>query len=92
MKQSNHRVVTFKADATLIESLQDVPNRSEFIRSAIIAALEGACPLCKGTGILTSSQQKHWREFARNHPVEECNDCHERHLVCEKERKGKTSK
>ncbi|MFW6286794.1 MAG: CopG family transcriptional regulator [Candidatus Sumerlaeota bacterium] len=86
MKQPNQHVVTFKADDALIESLSSVPNRSEFIRSAIVAALEGACPLCMGTGILTPSQRDHWREFARNHPVEECSDCHELHLVCRKDK------
>ena len=57
-------------------------NRSEFIRSAILAAIDGACPLCKGTGILTPDQRRHWNAFAKNHSLEQCADCRAVHLVC----------
>ncbi|NLK08960.1 MAG: CopG family transcriptional regulator [Firmicutes bacterium] len=75
-------VITFKVDATLSKAMEGIPNRSEFIRSAISAALNGACPLCRGTGTLTLEQQRHWRAFAENHRVERCEDCHSYHLVC----------
>jgi len=78
-------VITFKVDTSLSEAMRGIPNRSEFIRAAITAALDSACPLCKGTGILTSDQRKHWNAFASNHSVEECADCHAFHLVCEAE-------
>ncbi len=80
MKQE---IVTFKADSTLLEALRDVGNRSEFIRSAILAALDSACPLCRGTGILTPEQRRHWQIFSTNHTLEECGDCHAVHLVCD---------
>lgn len=76
-------VITFKVDAALNEALEGVPNRSEFIRKAILAALDGTCPLCKGTGTLTPDQQKHWREFAQDHTIAECDDCHTLHLICD---------
>ncbi len=75
-------IVTFKADRSLLEALRGVPNRSDFIRSAILAALENACPLCLGTGILTPNQRRHWEAFAADHAVRECSKCHEFHLVC----------
>jgi len=75
-------VVTFKVDETLLEAMKGIPNRSGFIRSALLAALENACPLCKGTGILTPKQNDHWQRFAKDHMIEECDDCHEMHLVC----------
>lgn len=78
-------VVTFKADTSLLEALRGVSNRSEFIRSAILTALNSFCPLCGGTGVLTPNQQRHWHEFARHHPWRECEDCHEVHLVCAQE-------
>ncbi len=77
-----HQVVTFKADEKLLAAMADIPNRSEFIRSAILAALDGVCPLCHGNGVLSPSQRRHWKEFARSHVVTECGDCKERHLVC----------
>ena len=82
MRRSKNAIVTFKADESLAEALQSLPNRSEFIRSAILAALDNACPLCRGTGILTPDQKKHWAGFAADHALQECVECHEWHLVC----------
>lgn len=76
-------IITFKADRPLLEALERVPNRSEFIRSAILAALEDVCPLCRGRGTLSAAQQNHWQAFATHHGVEQCDDCHEIHLVCD---------
>ncbi|MFO0840337.1 MAG: CopG family transcriptional regulator [Phycisphaerae bacterium] len=75
-------IVTFKADRSLLDALAGVPNRSEFIRNAVLAALQSVCPLCNGTGIMTPDQRRHWDAFARDHAVRECRDCHERYLVC----------
>lgn len=75
-------IVTFKVDESLAEALKMIPNRSEFIRTAIAAALDNNCPLCQGTGIMTLEQQKHWTEFVANHSVEKCNQCDAVHLVC----------
>jgi hypothetical protein len=80
--QRKRDIITFKADEPLRRALEGVPNRSEFIRSAILAAIDGACPLCKGTGILTPDQRRHWKAFAKNHSLEQCADCHAAHLVC----------
>ena len=80
-------VITFKADESLSEAMQGIPNRSEFIRSAILAALESTCPLCKGTGLLTPDQRRHWDTFAAKHSVVECDRCSAVHLVCVDEAK-----
>lgn len=78
-------IVTFKADRSLLEALAGVSNRSEFIRSAVFAALENICPMCKGRGLLTPNQKTHWQAFAADHGLAECDDCHEWHLVCKSE-------
>ncbi len=75
-------VVTFKVDPALMEALKGIPNRSAFIRDSILAALENTCPLCSGVGFLSPDQKRHWESFARDHSVEECDDCHALHLVC----------
>jgi hypothetical protein len=75
-------IVTFKVDLPLWDAMRGIENRSEFIRSAILSALDSVCPLCKGSGILTPDQRKHWDTFAKNHALEECEDCHAVHLVC----------
>ena len=81
-KNGKHEIVNFKADASLLAALKGMPNRSEFIRSAVLAALESTCPLCMGTGILTPHQRRHWEALTDDHSLEECNSCHEYHLVC----------
>lgn len=89
MKRQKSGIITFKTDAALVEALRGIPNRSEFIRGAVLSALENACPLCRGTGVFTPEQKRHWATFARAHAVTECGDCHALHLVC---RKGGTNR
>jgi len=76
------QIITFKAEEALVEAMEDIPNRSEFIRSAILAALDGVCPLCHGTGVLNTNQQRHWEEFSHTHRFERCDDCDEGKIVC----------
>jgi len=89
MAQNRKEVITFKADDSLLEAMKGIQNRSEFIRSAILTALDNTCPLCKGTGILTPDQKRHWQKFANNHSVQECEECHELHLVCKTQSSAK---
>ena len=89
MKKRKGEIITFKADESLLDAMKGIPNRSEFIRSAVLSALESVCPLCKGTGILTPRQKEHWDRFSIDHLLKECDDCHEIYLVCiKKRRKG----
>jgi len=83
--RKKREIITFKVDESLAGAMLGIGNRSEFIRAAILHALENGCPLCKGTGILTPDQRRHWDSFAVNHSVEECGDCHALRLVCEAE-------
>lgn len=84
MKIANGKdqIVTFKADQTLLEALRGVPNRSEFIRTAILSALDSSCPLCGGTGTLTPNQRSHWEAFTHDHKLRQCGECRETHLEC----------
>lgn len=75
-------IISFKADQSLLDAMKTIPNRSEFIRSAVMMALESSCPLCGGTGLLTPHQREHWNEFKQDHSLNECTDCREYHLVC----------
>ena len=90
MARQKNEVITFKVDQVLSKAMQTIPNRSEFIRSAILAALENACPLCLGSGILSVEQRVHWEKFAAGHSIKKCPDCH-LHLGCSlPENNGKT--
>jgi len=79
-------VITFKADRSLLDALEGIENRSKFIRSALLAALDNTCPLCKGSGLLTPNQKRHWAAFSASHDLSRCDDCHEVHLICHNER------
>jgi len=78
-----NEIITFKVDDSLAQIIHRLPNKSEFIRQAVMAALENTCPLCQGTGSLSPEQKKHWDEFASHHQIETCDDCHAVHIHCE---------
>lgn len=80
-RRTKSEIITFKADPSLYRALQHIPNRSEFIRSAIQSALENTCPVCGGAGFLTGTQRDHWNEFMTSHREKDCVDCH-LHLEC----------
>ncbi|GAB4281503.1 MAG: hypothetical protein Kow0029_26650 [Candidatus Rifleibacteriota bacterium] len=74
--------VTFKVDPNLLQILQSMPNRSEFIRSAILNALEHVCPLCSGTGVLSPAQKNCWDKFSRNHEIKKCAESDQIRILC----------
>jgi hypothetical protein len=76
-------IISFEADAGLARILGKVPNRSEFIRSAVLSALDSACPLCGGTGTLSVDQRRHWQSFQDHHRLERCDDCRAVRVVCD---------
>ncbi len=76
-------LVSFKVEAALAERIDRMPNKSEFIRNAILAALDNTCPLCQGTGVLSPEQREHWERFTTHHHVQRCADCHAVYLSCE---------
>lgn len=77
------QVITFKVDKSLQETLNRIPNKSEFIRNSILEALGNKCPLCGGTGILNESQKQHWEHFMEHHTLETCSECNQVHIKCE---------
>lgn len=85
MGRTKGETITFKVDEAMSKALAGIANRSDFIRSAILAALGNACPLCNGTGTLSVSQRLHWNEFSRHHRLSTCTECLEPHLICDHE-------
>ncbi len=88
-QKTPQEVITFKADESLLRAMKGIRNRSEFIRTAILSALDSICPVCMGTGVLTKCQQEHWESFTRSHSTEECEECSSVHLVCASGKGGK---
>ena len=85
MSRKKNDVITFKVDEALLEAMKGIENRSDFIRSAILSALDNTCPLCRGSGKLTPDQLEHWKRFAIHHPLKECKDCSAVILECDHE-------
>lgn len=81
-EDKKNTVVTFKAEEELLAALEKLPNKSEFIRSAILNALEETCPLCGGAGFLNEKQRKHWKSFAREHTLRRCGRCDSLSIEC----------
>ena len=94
MKSKKHEIITFKADADLLEALKGIPNRSEFIRNSILAALENICPFCNGAGFLTQHQKAYLEDFFVDHTLEACDQCAdgEAHLTCANRSNGEEEK
>ncbi len=82
MKKNKQEIIAVRADESLIEAMRGISNRSEFIRGAILAALNNVCPFCLGTGIMTPNQRKHWDELVQDHSFVECEECGELKLIC----------
>jgi hypothetical protein len=84
VRKRKEEIISLKVDTSFLEAMKGIPNRSAFIRSAVLAAMKSTCPLCGGTGNLTPNQKAHWDSFANVHYLDECTDCHEMRIVCEK--------
>jgi hypothetical protein len=81
-KKLKDEVITFKVDPNLAKFLRQIPNKSQFIRSAILSSIDHMCPVCQGSGILSPDQKRHWLEFSEHHAMEECNKCGSVYPVC----------
>lgn len=76
-------LITFKVERSLARLINNMPNKSDFIRKSVLMSLKNTCPLCQGTGVLTPQQQVHWGNFAEHHTLERCDNCDAVHLHCE---------
>jgi hypothetical protein len=83
MAKSKQEIITFKVDESLARLIRRIPNRSQFIRGALLAALNGICPLCQGSGILSADQKEHWSRFTEHHQLRECPECEAVIVECE---------
>src|SRR5262245_30944868 len=74
-KQAKSAVVAFKVEEELAELLNRLPNKSAFIRKAIVAQLGMACPLCDGAGVVPRGIHDHYAPLLRQLSSRNCDRC-----------------
>lgn len=74
-KNRNTVIVTFKVDEELAKLLKSLPNRSEFIRDAIMSRMAVPCPACGGSGRLSKAQALDIKALLDSHYVGRCLNC-----------------
>jgi hypothetical protein len=69
------QIVAFKVEAELAEFLDKLPNKSDFIRKAIVAQLGMACPLCAGSGVVPRGLHDHYEVVISKNNTRKCDKC-----------------
>src|SRR5947209_2809305 len=68
-------VVAFKVEEELAALLNKLPNKSAFIRKAIVAQLGMACPLCNGQGVVPRGVHDHFAPLLGTLNHRHCEGC-----------------
>lgn len=74
-KAPKTQIVAFKVEEDLAEFLNKLPNKSDFIRKAIVAQFGMACPLCSGTGVVARGLHNHFKPVIADHNSRQCAKC-----------------
>jgi hypothetical protein len=67
--------VSFKVNADLAALLNSLPNKSSFIRAAIVTQLGKACPLCDGQGRVSPSAYRLLEGRLQGQQQRPCDQC-----------------
>lgn len=87
--KSKHRIVTFKVEEDVAAFLDTMPNKSDFIRRALLSALLEPCPVCHGKGSVPRTLRQELDVILKKQELVPCNYCgYEFPLSQEKARKG----
>src|SRR3569832_2692358 len=73
--QSMQRVVTFKVEEEVAAFLDAMPNKSDFIRKALLSALLEPCPICNGKGSVPRSLRHDLERIFRKQEFVPCSFC-----------------
>jgi hypothetical protein len=74
-KPAKTAVVAFKVEEELADFLNQLPNKSAFIRKAIAAQMSMACPLCAGSGQVTRWTHDHYAPLLAKWNKQKCEGC-----------------
>lgn len=74
-KTQKSEIVAFKVEEDIAEFLNRLPNKSDFIRKAIIAQFGMTCPLCTGSGVVPRGLHTHFAPILAEHRDRPCDRC-----------------
>src|SRR6202163_2029389 len=74
-KTPKTEVVAFKVEEERAALLNKLPNKSAFIRKAIVAQLGMACPLCNGKGVVPKGVHDHYAPLLGKLNHRHCDGC-----------------
>lgn len=80
-KHAKTAVVAFKVETELADILNKLPNKSAFIRKAIVNQLDMACPLCSGAGMLPKGLHDHFAPLVTKLNSKACDECGDKTAV-----------
>jgi hypothetical protein len=76
MNQQKQTVVSFRVDQHLAEILNSLPDKSAFIREAILRRFYTICPFCQGRGVLPQVIAAWLQNQVPEFNTVECTCCH----------------
>jgi hypothetical protein len=92
-EKSKQRVVTFKVEEDVAAFLDEMPNKSDFIRKALLSMLLEPCPVCKGKGSVPRSLRRDLELLFEKQQFVPCAFCgYEFPLGTERSRRGPTDR
>lgn len=74
-KSPKTAVVAFKVEEELAQFLNQLPNKSAFIRKAIAAQMSMACPLCSGSGQVSRGMHDRYIPLLKAWNSRKCQGC-----------------
>jgi hypothetical protein len=69
------KIVAFKVEEDLADFLDNLPNKSDFIRKAVLAQFGMTCPLCTGSGVTPRGVHDHFKHVIEAHSERPCEKC-----------------
>lgn len=76
MAQEKGVIVSFRVDKHLADVLNQVPDKSAFIRDVILRSFYETCPLCRGRGVLPEEVARWAVKTLKQEQAFECCCCH----------------
>ena len=74
-KKPKTELVAFKVEENLAAFLNKLPNKSDFIRKAIVAQFGMVCPLCTGSGFVPTGLHTHYKPVIAENSIRPCQRC-----------------